>query len=175
MKAALEWQIACGADEAILDAPVDRTQVQEQPKPKAKAAPMVAAPVEVDAVGLARTAAEAAPDLDALKAAMQAYDHCDLKRGARQLVFADGNPGARVMIIGEAPGRDEDMEGKPFVGRAGQLLDVMFSHIGLARTNPAPGWPINAPCPSAQFNFARGPAAAQRPSIRFTSPMKSAT
>ena len=69
---------------------------------------------------------------------MEGYEHCKLKRGARQLVFSDGVVGARVMIIGEAPGRDEDIEGRPFVGRAGQLLDLMFSHIGLSRQGPNP-------------------------------------
>ena len=64
---------------------------------------------------------------------MADYPHCDLKMGARNLVFFDGNPAARVMIIGEAPGRDEDMQGKPFVGRAGQLLDRMLAAIGMAR------------------------------------------
>ena len=53
-------------------------------------------------------------------------------------VFADGNPKARVLILGEAPGRDEDLEGRPFVGRAGQLLDRMFAAIGLSRTSPDP-------------------------------------
>jgi len=137
MKAALEWQIACGADEAIMDAPIDRTAIPEPPKANPKSAPgAVATPAEIDVVSLARAAAEAAPDLETLKTAMQAFDHCELKKGARQLVFADGQPSARVMIIGEAPGRDEDMQGKPFVGRAGQLLDLMFSHIGLSRENP---------------------------------------
>ncbi len=138
MKTALEWQIACGADEAILDAPIDRRQIPETPK-AAPNKPKSTGPVpmaEVDTVGIARAAAEAATDLNTLKAAMEAYPHCDLKRGARQLVFADGQPNARVMIIGEAPGRDEDMAGKPFVGRAGRLLDLMFSHIGLSRENP---------------------------------------
>lgn len=135
MKAALEWQIACGADEAILDAPVDRTVVVETPKPKATApsAPEVAA---IDPVAVAQTAANAASDLESLRAAMETFEHCELKRGARQLVFSDGIPKARVMIIGEAPGRDEDLAGKPFVGRAGQLLDLMFSHIGLSREAP---------------------------------------
>lgn len=64
---------------------------------------------------------------------MAAFDHCELKRGARNLVFADGTPGARVMIIGEAPGREEDREGRPFVGRAGQLLDRMLAAIDLNR------------------------------------------
>ena len=138
MKAALDWQIACGADEAIMDAPIDRTQLPEKPVPSTEAPAVMAAP-EVDAVALARAAAEAAPDLSALKAAMEAFEHCDLKRGARQLVFCDGQPQARVMIVGEAPGRDEDMQGKPFVGRAGQLLDLMFSHIGLSRESPDGG------------------------------------
>ena len=68
-----------------------------------------------------------------MQAAMGLYDHCDLKRGARNLVFCDGVAGARVMVIGEAPGRDEDLAGKPFVGRAGQLLDRMLAAIGLSR------------------------------------------
>ena len=69
---------------------------------------------------------------------MGAYELCELKQGARQLVFSDGLPSARVMIIGEAPGRDEDMQGKPFVGRAGQLLDLMFRQIGLSRAAELP-------------------------------------
>jgi DNA polymerase len=69
---------------------------------------------------------------------MAAFPHCPLKQGARQLVFADGRPGARVMIVGEAPGREEDEQGKPFVGRAGRLLDRMFAPVGLARDAPSP-------------------------------------
>ena len=131
MKAALEWQIDCGADEAILDAPVDRTKLA--PKPPKVAAGTPVDPVVTDVVAIAKAAASGASDLDALRTALEAFEHCELKRGARHMVFSDGNPGARVMIIGEAPGRDEDLAGKPFVGRAGQLLDLMFSHIGLAR------------------------------------------
>ncbi|NNE80359.1 MAG: uracil-DNA glycosylase [Silicimonas sp.] len=136
LKAALEWQIACGVDEAIQDTPIDRTALEPAAKPTGKPAAAPEAVAEVDAVAIARHAASEADTLDALKATMEAYDLCDLKRGARQLVFADGQPGARVMIIGEAPGRDEDLQGKPFVGRAGQLLDLMFSHIGLSRETP---------------------------------------
>ncbi len=132
MKAALEWQVSMGADEAILDAPVDRTAVPIIEK-TAKAEPVVAVAPEVDAVAIASQMAKAAADLDGLRAAMEAFELCELKLGARQLVFSDGKPQARVMIVGEAPGRDEDMQGKPFVGRAGQLLDVMFGHIGLSR------------------------------------------
>ncbi|MGB3554877.1 MAG: uracil-DNA glycosylase, partial [Jannaschia sp.] len=77
--------------------------------------------------------AAAAQDLAGLRDALAAYPYCDLRLGARSLVFADGNPAARVMIVGEAPGRDEDREGRPFVGVAGQLLDRMLAAIDLAR------------------------------------------
>ncbi|HKK96980.1 MAG TPA: uracil-DNA glycosylase, partial [Marivita sp.] len=70
---------------------------------------------------------------DALRSAMAAFPHCELQKGARNLVFCDGVPGAHVMIVGEAPGRDEDRIGKPFVGRAGQLLDKMLAAIDLGR------------------------------------------
>lgn len=136
MKAALDWQIAMGADEAILDAPVDRYSLPETLPKKPATATFVPAEEKGDAVAVSRAAAEGAADLETLRAAMDAYDLCELKRGARQLVFSDGQPNARVMIVGEAPGRDEDLQGKPFVGRAGQLLDLMFSHIGLSRKSP---------------------------------------
>lgn len=140
--AALDWQIELGATEAIGDAPIDRFALEKAP---AKASPVqqkasAPAPAQpgVDPVAEAKTTAAAASDLSALRAALSAFDHCELKRGARNLVFADGLPGARVMVVGEAPGRDEDIEGKPFVGRAGHLLDQMFAAIGLARNAPAP-------------------------------------
>ena len=141
MKAALDWQIAMGVDEAIADSPIDRFAASAEAAvvtPTKSAGPAVEPVVEAgpDPVALSKSLASAASDLEALRAAMDAYEFCDLKRGARQLVFADGRPGARVMIIGEAPGRDEDQAGLPFVGRAGQLLDLMFRHIGLARTSP---------------------------------------
>lgn len=146
--ALLDWQVELGGDEAILDAPVDRFALEDvAPKPAAAsplrnspapAAPIRSAVPEIDATEVARSAAMAAPDLPALKAAMEAFPHCPLKETARQLVFADGNPAARVMIVGEAPGRDEDRLGKPFVGRAGQLLDRMFDAIGLSRTSDDP-------------------------------------
>ena len=136
MKAALEWQIAMGADEAIADAPVDRFfVVSDAPKPKPVAPAQPTVETE-DAVAVAQTAAVAAQDLAALEAAMAAFEHCELKAGARNLVFSDGQARARVMIVGEAPGRDEDLQGKPFVGRAGQLLDLMFRQIGMSRDAP---------------------------------------
>jgi len=142
-KAALEWQIELGADEAIGDEPLDRYElVVEAPKPKPVAKPKPSgAPipvVEVDAVAVAKAAAAGATDLAELESALAAFDLCELKRGARKMVFADGNPQARVMIIGEAPGRDEDREGKPFVGRAGVLLDRMLAAIDLGREGPDP-------------------------------------
>jgi uracil-DNA glycosylase len=85
------------------------------------------------AEGSARALAEKAPDLETLRSVMIHFDGCALKRTATQLVFADGVPGARVMFVGEAPGGDEDRIGRPFVGRAGQLLDRMLSAIGLDR------------------------------------------
>ena len=81
----------------------------------------------------ARAVAEAAADLEMLRSKMAVFDGCALKRTATQLVFADGLPGSRVMLIGEAPGEGEDRIGRPFVGRAGQLLDRMLSAIGLDR------------------------------------------
>ena len=143
--AALAWQIELGADESIADTPVNRFEVPKAvAKPKTAVAPDVhpavvaegrapGQPAAVDPVAAAKAAAGAAQDLTALRAALAAFAHCELKQGARNLVFADGTPGAPVMIVGEAPGRDEDREGRPFVGRAGQLLDRMLSAIGLGR------------------------------------------
>lgn len=135
-RALLEWQIELGADEAIGDAPVDRFAVPVEPPraaAAAAAAPAVVRPAPSDPVADAKAAAAAAGDLAALRAAIEAFEGCELKRGARNTVFSDGDPAARVMIVGEAPGADEDRQGKPFVGRAGQLLDRMFSAIGLGR------------------------------------------
>ncbi|MGI3169210.1 uracil-DNA glycosylase [Pseudooceanicola sp. C21-150M6] len=139
--ALLDWQVDLGVDEAIADAPVDRFALadKEPAKPAATAAaPPVIERKEIDAVEVARAAATQATTLDALRAALSDYEHCALKRGARNLVFADGHAGARVMVLGEAPGREEDREGRPFVGRAGQLLDRMFAAIGLDRQAESP-------------------------------------
>jgi DNA polymerase len=80
----------------------------------------------------ARAAAHQAADLDELGARLAAFDGCSLKATAKNLCFYRGRPQAPLMLIGEAPGRDEDLEGKPFVGRAGQLLDRMLAAIGLS-------------------------------------------
>ncbi len=141
--AALQWQVELGADEAVGEAPVDRYELQDTPREAiaASAPPAVASngAEEVDPVVEARLAAGRAHDLEGLRAEMEGFARCDLRMGARSFVFSDGNPAARVMIVGEAPGRDEDIQGKPFVGRAGQLLDRMFDAIGMGRTHPDTG------------------------------------
>jgi uracil-DNA glycosylase len=86
-----------------------------------------------EAAMAAREAAKSAASLDELRAILARFDGCALKATATQLVFADGNPQAHVMFVGEAPGRDEDIEGLPFVGRSGKLLDRMLAAIGLDR------------------------------------------
>jgi uracil-DNA glycosylase family 4 len=86
-------------------------------------------------VAAARAEAASAATLDDLRDVMLRFDGCNLKKTATQLVFADGNPAARVMLIGEAPGREEDLEGRPFVGRSGKLLDRMLAAIGLDRSS----------------------------------------
>ena len=86
------------------------------------------------AIASAREAARTAPTLEALRALLENFDGCALKHTATRLVFADGNPQARIMFVGEAPGRDEDIEGLPFVGRSGKLLDRMIAAIGLDRS-----------------------------------------
>jgi uracil-DNA glycosylase len=85
------------------------------------------------AVMAAREAAKNAATLEELQAMLERFEGCALRTTATQLVFADGNPKARVMFVGEAPGRDEDIEGLPFVGRSGKLLDRMMAAIGLDR------------------------------------------
>jgi DNA polymerase len=101
--------------------------------PRVSVPPVVAAPTgEIERA--ARSVAAAATTLDELRVALAAFDGCNLKLTATQLVFADGNPEGRVMLVGEAPGRDEDIQGLPFVGRSGQLLDRMLAAIGLDRT-----------------------------------------
>ncbi len=146
-RALLEWQVELGATEAILDAPLDRyalAPVKPAAKPAASGAPTTPVPPEpavqeaVNAVLVAQQAAAMVQDLGALATAMEAFDHCELKLGARSFVFCDGDPSAHVMIVGEAPGREEDRAGRPFVGRAGQLLDRMFDCIGMGRTKADP-------------------------------------
>ncbi len=154
----LAWQAAAGADEAILDRPVDRYRPTQAAPPNPRDMPAVpAGPRSADAPGPvpskpatrprpaggamlpaaagARELAAAEQSLDELVEALAAFEGCALKRTATNLVFGDGNPKARVMFVGEAPGADEDRAGKPFVGVSGQLLDRMLAWIGLDRTS----------------------------------------
>ena len=134
--AALAWQVDLGVTESVGEVPVDRYALAETVK---VAAPVVLTPVVgSDAVAVARNLATRAGTLAELRSALEGFDLCELKRGAKTTVFAGGNPAARVLILGEAPGREEDAEGLPFVGRAGQLLDRMFAAIGLSRGSPDP-------------------------------------
>jgi DNA polymerase len=164
--AALRWQVETGADEAIADAPIDRfatppapdiaaaTPVAPASAPKrsgvsdrAASTPSYGAPAMAPAAATfsnapsdgasAHNLAAAANTLEELRAALAAFEGCGLKRTATNLVFADGNPEARVMFIGEAPGADEDRQGLPFVGVSGQLLDRMLGAIGLSRKTNA--------------------------------------
>ncbi len=137
-----------GVDALVGEAPVDRF-APEPPRtsqhaaaraPEIKsipplAAPPMPAPPAPDAAAMdARDAVKDITTLDDLRAALEKFEGCALKATATRLVFADGNPQAKVMLVGEAPGRDEDIEGLPFVGRSGKLLDLMLAAIGLDRT-----------------------------------------
>jgi uracil-DNA glycosylase len=132
----LNWLVEAGADEALAEEPVNRLSAKApQPSQPSEAAQAVRPPPTLtgDGVDAAIAAARAATNLEELQAAMRAFDGCTLKRSATNTVFADGIAAGGVMVIGEAPGRDEDRIGKPFVGRAGQLLDKMLASIGLDR------------------------------------------
>jgi len=144
MLAVLDWYRAAGVDIAVGEEPVDRFAQrtpqrvttpppvgvsQQVPERPAAEAPMLGGdPSE------ARSLAGSARSLDELQAILGRYDGCGLKLRATQLVFADGNPEAEIMLIGEAPGAEEDRQGKPFVGKSGQLLDRMLGAIGLDRS-----------------------------------------
>ena len=149
--AALAFQVEAGADEAIGDEPVDwfaEAAEQATAKPAAPA-PVPAAPPPQTAPAAprrrlqaentdaaeasAKALAEAAQDLDGLREAMAGFEDCPLKHTAANLVFGAGNANADIMLIGEAPGADEDRQGVPFVGVSGQLLDKMLASIGLDR------------------------------------------
>jgi uracil-DNA glycosylase len=111
---------------------LDASRVPDAP---ARAMPATAAVPDEAQAALARQLASTAATLDELRQHMAAFEGCNLKFTAKNLVFADGNPNAELMLVGEAPGRDEDLEGLPFVGRSGQLLDRMLAAIGLDRSS----------------------------------------
>ncbi|PVA07337.1 uracil-DNA glycosylase [Thalassorhabdomicrobium marinisediminis] len=144
-KALLDWQVEMGVDEAIGDAPIDRYALEDR-KPAPKPAVVTTAPdappapVEeevVDPVAVARLAAQAASDLAGLRAALAAFEHCEMKTAARNLIFSDGVAGAPVMVLTDPPDRDDDRAGHMFSGRSGVLLDKMLAAIGLSRSGAA--------------------------------------
>lgn len=154
----MEWYVEAGVDILLEDTPVDRFS-EQPPAPRIKTpsmqvnspqehlakraenkprpVPTKAQAVMPDgaAIEMSKNLALKANTLEELKQAMASFEGCNLKRTAKSLVFADGNPQAKLMLIGEAPGRDEDLHGLPFVGRAGQLLDKMLAAIDLNREN----------------------------------------
>ncbi len=157
--AALQWHIDVGADEALAEEPVDATAMPALPtrdEPPKKAAmpqqdnmqrrtvpvpdvdgaqpPLGASDARRELVALAKKA----NTLEELREAIAQFDGIPLKKTATNLVFCDGNPKARVMLVGEAPGADEDRIGKPFVGASGQLLDRILACIGLDRKSEDP-------------------------------------
>lgn len=159
----LVFYLEAGVDCALGDEPIDRLSAPELATPdpassdrpiaaKTGIAPVAAArqparqtataapragiaPPPDIAIESAREAASTAPSLEALRTLLESFEGCALKFTASRLVFADGNPQARLMFVGEAPGRDEDIEGLPFVGRSGQLLNRMMGAIGLKRSD----------------------------------------
>ena len=162
LAALLRWYGEIGVDETVTESPVDLTalapvrpaqmatahapQPPRQslgddrparagvPRPAAQSKPPAALFGAATASADARVLAAAAHDLTELQDALRLFEGCPLKQTAMNLVFADGNPDADIMLLGEAPGADEDRQGRPFVGRAGQLLDRMLAAIGLDRT-----------------------------------------
>jgi DNA polymerase len=152
----LAFYLEAGVDCALSEEPANRLAEPERPADVKTPAPsrevtpparslreapaaFVAPPAEVlpapdTVIASAREAARTAASLDVLREMLEKFDGCALKSTATRLVFADGNPKARIMFVGEAPGRDEDIEGLPFVGRSGKLLDRMIASIGLDRT-----------------------------------------
>ncbi len=137
-EALLRLHLEYAVDQAIGDEPINRYELDKRdarPLEPAKK-PAVPEPSEpLDKVAAAAEMAGKARNLAELRDAMESYEHCNLKNSARRLVFSDGRPDARLMIVGEAPGRDEDIQGKPFVGKAGRLLDAMFAAIDLSRNS----------------------------------------
>lgn len=152
--ALLRWYIEMGADEAIAAAPQDRlspraaapdpappeseipappTAAPALPAPQTAAAAAILPDSPAEAAQSARLLAAAADTVAALAQAVARFEGCALKRTATNTVFIDGNPAAPVVLIGEGPGAEEDRTGRPFVGRAGQLLDRMLAAIGLDR------------------------------------------
>lgn len=143
----LEWHIEAGADEVLQETPRNwlaapqetaKTETIEsqshKPQPPTASLPLGTAEACLAAAKLARSATT----LEELRAAIAGFEGLAIRKTATNMVFAEGNPKARVMMIGEAPGAEEDAQGKPFVGASGQLLDKMLACIGLSRWEEDP-------------------------------------
>ena len=161
MEELLRFYADAGHDEPLAEEPIDRFAEAVKPAKAAESQPEVAGPARREPDTPSGAASAAAPSrppatatvpdeqqamraralareaktIEELHETLAAFDGCNLKVTAKNLVFADGNPQARIMLVGEAPGRDEDIQGLPFVGRSGQLLDRMLAAIGLDRTS----------------------------------------
>ena len=153
LESLLRWYVDQGIDEAIGEEAIDRFATpapQAAPRPVQQQAPVaptpirpapaapapLRGPVPIESPQLvedARALAQRCNSVEELEAAVRAFEGCALKRTAKNTVFADGVVGSPVMIVGEAPGADEDRLGKPFVGVSGQLMDRMFDAIGMGR------------------------------------------
>ena len=145
IRALLQWYALAGVERAVDHAPHDRYR-ENAPAPPSAAPPSAAAapvappsppplsPAPGDTPWTAQDMAAGCGSLEELTAAVRAFDGCALKRTATNTVIGDGNPGAKLMIVGEAPGAEEDRQGLPFVGPAGRLLDRMLAAIGLDRS-----------------------------------------
>jgi len=156
LKALLDFHVEAGVDLALDETPHNRFAEpkaeparapgpgpQGQPSrtapspaspPPPRALPKAAASAPDEVALMAREQARHAQSLEELEMILAGFDGCALKFSAKNLAFADGNPEGRVMLVGEAPGADEDRIGKPFMGRSGQLLDRMLANIGLDRS-----------------------------------------
>lgn len=143
----LAFYLEAGVDCALAEEPINRlSEIEAEPAPM-RAAPVRERPAPLPVprtdvapapdvvIESARELAPQAKTLDELRGLLEVFDGCALKMTATRLVFGDGNPQARVMFVGEAPGRDEDLQGIPFIGRSGKLLDLMLASIGLDRTS----------------------------------------
>lgn len=135
----LEWQSAMGVDCCLEAAPAGAASPPAAEPVELRVVPRSAPPAAsrgpVPApVATAREIARACRSIDELARALEAFDLCPLKETATRLCLSDGNPAARLMLVGEAPGVEEDRQGKPFVGPSGKLLDRMLATIGLDRS-----------------------------------------
>ena len=160
LEALLQYQIDLGADEAICPLTFNRfveskieslnktPQTQTAPAKNSmepniiseKEAAAIPPSESIDKVAVVRAKSliSNVKSLDDLRRSIKSFEFCDYKATANNLVFSDGNPSAKIMLVGEAPGQEEDLKGKPFVGRSGQLLDKIFLAAGFSRNNPEP-------------------------------------